>query len=276
MSNSDISSPGRLLLRLILYFLLGLSLLPVVVMVLLSLKSNVEIITDFWSLPSVIRWDNYPGAIDTIKGSTFNSLFVTLVSCTCIVFLSSLAGFVFARHRFPGKETLFTILIGLVMIPQVLLLVPLFVEVKSMGIADTYWALILPYVAGGQIIGILLCRGFMSTIPQELFESARLDGASEFQVYRHIVVPLSVPILIAIGIINFHSIYNDFIWPLMILQDQNLKTFAVAIFELSTVYRFEYGLTFAAYVVGSLPLVVVLMFGMKYFVRGITEGGVKA
>ena len=116
----------------------------------------------------------------------------------------------------------------------------------------------------------------MATIPQALFESARLDGASEFQVYRHIVVPLSMPILIAIGIINFHSIYNDFIWPLMILQDQNLKTFAVAIFELSTVYRFEYGLTFAAYVVGSLPLVVVLMAGMKYFIRGITEGGIKA
>ena len=113
-------------------------------------------------------------------------------------------------------------------------------------------------------------------VPQELFESARLDGASEFQVYRHIVVPLSLPILIAIGIINFHGIYNDFIWPLIVLQDQNLKTFAVAIFELPTVYRFEYGLTFAAYVVGSLPLVVVLLAGMKYFVRGITEGGVKA
>ena len=276
MSNSDNSNLGMFLVRLILYFLLVLSLVPVVVMALLSLRSNVEIITDFWSLPSVVRWDNYPGAFDTIKGSTFNSLFVTLVSCTGIVFLSSLAGFVFARHRFPCKETLFTSLIGLLMIPQVLLLVPLFVEVKSMGIADTYWALILPYMAGGQIIGILLCRGFMATIPQELFESARLDGASEFQVYLHIVLPLSLPILIAIGIINFHGIYNDFIWPLMILQDQNLKTFAVAIFELSTVYRFEYGLTFAAYVVGSLPLVVVLLAGMKYFVRGITEGGVKA
>ena len=276
MSKSDKSTVGIYVIRLILYFLLGLSLLPVAVMALLSLKTNVEIITDFWSLPSVIRWDNYPGAIDTVQGSTFNSLFVTLVSCTGIVFLSSLAGFTFARHRFPGKETLFTLLIGLVMIPQVLLLVPLFVEVKSMGIADTYWALILPYMAGGQIIGILLCRGFMATIPQELFESARLDGASEIQVYRHIVLPLSMPILIAIGIINFHGIYNDFIWPLMVLQDQNLKTFAVAIFELSTVYRFEYGLTFAAYVVGSLPLVIVLLAGMKYFVRGITEGGVKA
>ena len=276
MSNSGSPTLGMVFIRLILYFLLGLSLLPVVVMAVLSLKSNVEIITDFWSLPSVIRWDNYPGAIDTVKGSTFNSLFVTIVSCTGIVFLSSLAGFVFARHRFPGKETLFTALIGLVMLPQVLLLVPLFVEVKSMGIADTYWALILPYMAGGQIVGILLCRGFMATIPQEVFESARLDGASELQVYRHIVLPLSLPILIAIGIINFHGIYNDFIWPLMVMQDQNLKTFAVAIFELSTVYRFEYGLTFAAYVVGSLPLVVVLLAGMKYFVRGITEGGVKA
>ena len=131
-------------------------------------------------------------------------------------------------------------------------------------------------MAGGQIIGILLCRGFMSTIPLELFESARLDGATEWQVYRHIVLPLSLPIMIAIGIINFHGIYNDFVWPLMVLQDQSLKTFAVAIFELSTVYRFEYGLTFAAYVVGSLPLVIVLLAGMKYFVRGITEGGVKA
>ena len=164
-------------------------------MIVLSVKSNVEIITDFWSLPSVIRWDNYPGAIETVKGS-----------CTGIVFLSSLAGFVFARHHFPGKETLFTVLIGLVMHQQVLLLVALFVEVKSMGIADTYWTLILPYMAGGHIIGILLCRGFMATIPQKLFESARLEGASEFQVYSHIVLPLWLPILTAIAIINFHGI----------------------------------------------------------------------
>jgi ABC-type glycerol-3-phosphate transport system permease component len=265
-----------LLVRLGLYFLLILSLLPVVMMVLLSLKNNVEIITDFWAWPETIRWDNYAAAFSSVKGSIFNSLFVALVSCAGIVFLSSLSGFVFARHSFPGKELLFALLIGLIMIPQILLLVPLFIEVKRMGITNTYWALIFPYLAGGQLVGILLCRGFFSTIPKELFESARIDGASEFQVYSRIVLPISMPILTTVAIINFHGIYNDFVWPLMVLQRQELKTFAVAIFDLSTVYRSEYGLTFAAYAIGSLPLVIVLLAGMKYFVRGITEGGLKA
>ncbi len=134
----------------------------------------------------------------------------------------------------------------------------------------------MPYLSGGQLIGILLCRGFFSTIPREFFESARIDGASEFQIYGRIVLPLSLPILTTVAIINFHAIYNDFIWPLMVIQYQDLKTFAVAIFDLSTVYRFEYGLTFAAYVIGSLPLVIALLAGMKYFIRGITEGGLKA
>ena len=264
------------LVRLALYGLLALSLLPVVMMILLSLKSNVEIITDFWSWPNSIRWDNYPAAFATVAGSTLNSLFVSLVSCAGILLLSSLTGFVFARHEFPGKELLFSLLIALIMLPQVLLLVPLFIEIKSMGLDNSAWALILPYLSGGQLIGILLCRGFFSTIPREFFESARIDGASEFQIYGRIVLPLSLPILTTVAIINFHAIYNDFIWPLMVIQYQDLKTFAVAIFDLSTVYRFEYGMTFAAYVIGSLPLVIALLAGMKYFIRGITEGGLKA
>ena len=192
------------------------------------------------------------------------------------VFLTSLSGFAFARHRFPGRNALFTLLLGLVMIPQVLLLAPLFVEVKQLGLLDSYWALILPYTAHGQIVGILLCRGFFAGIPEDYFESARLDGASELGIYLRIVLPLSTPILTAIAIIDFHAIYNDFVRPLMVLQEQGLKTFAVAIFDLSTVYRSEYGLTFAAYVIGALPLALLLLAGMKHFIRGISEGGLKA
>lgn len=145
---------NHLLIRLVLYVLLALGLLPVVMMVLLSLKNNVEIITDFWAWPTTVRWDNYAAAFSTIEHSVLNSLFVAGASCAGIVFLSSLSGFVFARHSFPGKELLFILLIGLVMIPQVLLLVPLFVEVKSMGITDTFWALILPYLVIVLLIGM--------------------------------------------------------------------------------------------------------------------------
>jgi len=267
---------SRVAVRTVLYALLLLSVLPVLLMVYLSVKSNLEVITSFWQPPSRVLWSNYEAAFTTIRGSVLSSLFVAGVSCTGIVLLSSLSGFVFARHRFPGKELLFTLLLALVMVPNVLLLVPLFVEVKRFGLLDSYWALVLPYMAHGQVIGILLCRGFFATIPEELFESARLDGASELAAYRYIIIPMSLPILTVIGIINFHAIYNDFVWPLMVLQDQRLKTFAVAIFDLSTVYRFEYGQTFAAYVIGSIPLMALLLLGMKYFIRGIAEGGLKA
>ncbi len=262
--------------RAVLFLLLALSLLPVALMLFLSLKSNLEIITSFWRPPTRIQWSNYTEAFATIHWSILSSLFVAVVSCGGIVFVSSLSGFVFARHRFPGRELLFIMLLALVMVPQVLLLVPLFVEVKQLGLLDSYWALILPYIAQGQIVGILLCRGFFSTIPEDYFESARLDGAGEFTIYRRIVLPLSLPILTVVAIINFHGIYNDFVWPLMVLQNQHLKTFAVAIFDLSTVYRSEYGLTFAAYAIGSLPLTLLLLAGMKYFIRGLSEGGLKA
>lgn len=261
--------------RAVLYSLLALSLLPLALMLFLSLKTNVEIITSFWRPPTYIQWSNYTQAFAAIFRSILSSLFVASVSCCAIVFLSSLSGFVFARHRFPGREVLFMALLGLIMIPNVLLLVPLFVEVKQMGLTDTYWALVFPYTAHGQVVGILLCRGFFSTIPEDYFESARLDGASEFTLYRRIVLPLSYPILTVIAIINFHAIYNDFVWPLMVLQDQDLKTFAVAIFDLSTVYRSEYGLTFAAYAIGALPLVLLLLAGMRYFIQGISQGGLK-
>lgn len=263
-------------IRIVLALLAVASLLPVLLMIILSLKSNLGIITDFWAMPNSLQLSNYTKAFQTVWRGIFNSLLVAIISCLGIVFLSSLSGFVFARHRFPAKEILFFLLLALVMIPQILLLVPLFIEVKKMGITDTYWALILPYMAGGQIVGILLCRGFIAQMPREFFESARMDGASEIQVYRHIVFPMILPIVFTIAIINFHAIYNDFIWPLMVLQNQNLKTFAVAIFDLSTVYRFDYGSTFAAYTIGSLPLVILLLTGMKYFIRGVAEGGIKS
>src|SRR5688572_30639676 len=131
-----------------------------------------------------------------------NSLLVSISSALGVVAVASISAYVFSRYRFPGHRVLFLAILSFMMIPGVLTLVPSFLWVKKLGLINTYWALILPYIAGGQIIAIFLFKGFFDGLPQELFESARLDGAGHFAQYRHIVLPLSKQILAVVVIVN--------------------------------------------------------------------------
>lgn len=253
-----------------------LSFLTIALMIFLSLKDNGQIYGRFWSLPDPVRWENYRDGWTTMRRYVFNSLLYSLASVVGVVFLSSLSGYVFARHRFPGKEILYVGILALLMVPGVLTLIPAFVLVRDLGLLNTPWALILPWTAGGQIFGILLCRSFFATLPQELFDAAKVDGASDFEQYRRIALPLSWPILVTLSIMHLVSTYNDFIWPLLTISDQDIQVVTVGL----TQFRNEFGTVnwgprMAAYAVSSLPLVVLFAFGMRYYVRGLTSGAVK-
>jgi ABC-type glycerol-3-phosphate transport system permease component len=168
-------------------------------------------------------------------------------------------------------------ILDLLMIPGVLTLIPSFVWVKQLGIMNTPWALILPWTAGGQVFGILLCRSFFSTLPQELFDSGKIDGATEFQLYYKIAVPLSWPIIITLAIMHLVGTYNDFIWPLLTISSAEMQVVSVGL----TLFTTQFGVTdwgprMAAYVVATIPLLILFMFGMRYYIRGITSGAVKA
>jgi len=256
--------------------LLAATFLPLVGMILLSFKTNTEIYTNFWGLPQTWNWHHYTLATARSFPFILNSVIVCSAATFGILVLSSLSGYVFARHEFPFKNTIFLMLIALLMLPAILTLIPLFLLVRDLGLLNTRWALLLPYMAGGQIFGIFLFRAFVAEIPRDLFDAARLDGASELQVYRNIVIPLSLPVMATVGITSGFGLYNDFIWPLVVINDPAKQMFTVAVTELADDTTVDMGVTLATYTVGCVPLLILIAFGMRYFVRGVTTGALKA
>jgi len=256
---------------------LVLTFVPVVIMVTMSFRNNGQIYTNFWGLPDPWLFSNYVTGFGSIIRYALNSVAYSLTSVALIVILSSLSGYVFARHQFPGKEFLFLLILGLLMIPGVLTLIPAFVLVHQLGLWNTPLALILPWTAGGQVLGIFLCRSFIASLPQELFEAGRMDGASEFTLWYRVAVPLSWPILMTLAILSMVGNYNDFIWPLLVISDDSLQVVSVGLTQFTSSHGVtDFGPQMAAYVVASVPLLIVLMFGMKYFIQGITSGAIKA
>jgi ABC-type glycerol-3-phosphate transport system permease component len=265
------------LILLSLFVLLFFTLVPIILMVFLSLKDNGQIFGRFWGMPNPVRWENYPSGFEAMKGYITNSLTYSSLSVLGVVFLASLTGYVFARHRFPFKEALYLAILALLMIPGVLTLIPSFVLVRQLGLINTPWALILPWTSGGQVFGILLCRTFFATLPQELFDSGRIDGANEFQLYYRIAVPLSWPIIVTVAIMHLVATYNDFIWPLLTITNSNIQVVSVGLTEFTSQYGItDWGPRMAAYTVATIPLLILFMFGMRYYIRGITSGAVKA
>jgi multiple sugar transport system permease protein/raffinose/stachyose/melibiose transport system permease protein len=265
-------------LHLVLGIVAILTFYPFVFLVITSFKSSPQFIHDFWGIAWPPNFANYRDAWSRIAVYLFNSIVVSGISMVGVLIIASISGFVFARFHFPGRELLFFAILGLLMIPGVLTLVPAFLLVKNMGLLNTYWALILPYIAGGQIFAIFILRSFIASLPEELFEAARLDGASTWQAFRLIAIPLSKPILVTIAIMNILGTWNDYIWPLVTTPDGKLWTVSVGIVTFSNSFRGleNWGPMFAGYVIASIPLTILFAFTMRYFIAGLTSGAIKA
>jgi ABC-type glycerol-3-phosphate transport system permease component len=270
-----IFSQGTILATLLVILLL--TLIPIILMLFLGMKDNGQIYGRFWALPNPVRWQNFPAGYEAMAGYIRNSLFDSLTSVIGVGFLASLSGYVFARHRFPFKEPIYLAVLALLMIPGILTLIPAFVLVKQLGLTNTPWALILPWTAGGQVFGILLCRTFFANLPQELFDSGKIDGANEFQLYGLIAVPLSWPIIVTVAIMHLVATYNDFIWPLLTISSTKVQVVSVGLTQFTSQFGItDFGPQMAAYTIATIPLVVLFIFGMRYYIRGITSGAVKA
>ncbi len=268
---------GQFLLYSVLLILLIVTFIPIVYLVALSLKDNGQIYGRFWSMPDPYRWENFALGSLAIWRAVLNSILTSGSSTAATVVLASLSGYVFARHRFPGKELIYTGILALLMIPPILTLIPAYVLILNMGLENTYWALILPWTSGGQVFALLLCRSFFATLPEEFFDAARIDGASELQSFAQIAVPLSAPILVTVAVVRLVTTYNQFMWPLVVISSPKKQVVAVAL----TQFTSEIGVTdlgpqMAGYILASIPLIVLFSFGMRHYVRGLTAGGLKA
>jgi multiple sugar transport system permease protein len=274
--------PIRISLFQIIVFLIALVLLlltfiPVFTMIFLSLKSTIQIYGDFFALPNPLEWSNYNKAIGMLIPNMINTLIVVSAGTLLTLVLCAMSGYVFARLRFPLKDFLFVAVIALMMVPGVLTLTPQYSLVQKYGLYNTWWALILPWAAGGQIFGILLCRTSMSQLPMEMFEAARIDGCSEFKALIRIALPLSKPILSTIAVMNMVGFYNDFIWPLLVIENNSKQVINVVIrvFQ-SMTGTVDLGSMIAGFVFATIPLLILFIFTSRLYIEGITSGAVKA
>ncbi|MGB9587840.1 MAG: carbohydrate ABC transporter permease, partial [Armatimonadota bacterium] len=151
-----------------------------------------------------------------------------------------------------------------------------FMWIKDLHLMNTRLALILPYIAGGQVFAIFILRSFMASIPEELFEAARMDGASEFRMFWNIAIPLSMRILGTVAIMNLLGVWNDYIWPLIVISDEAKRTLTIGLAFFRGTYYVNYGTLMAGYVIACLPLLVLFFIAMRYFVEGLTSGALKA
>ncbi len=202
-----------------------------------------------------------------------NSVIVTLAVTILSLFINSLAGFAFAKYRFRGRDKIFTFLLASLMIPGQVTMMPVFLMLKKMGMLNSYLGLIIPCSAS--VYAIFLMRQFILTIPDDLIDSARIDGCSEFRIYWSIILPLCKPILATLGIFTFMASWNDFLWPLIVMLREKMYTLPVALANLNGQHATEYALLMAGAVVVVIPVVIVFLFAQKYVIRGITTTGLK-
>lgn len=268
---------GYWLSRIILLLLLALTFFPLLALINMSLKSTLMIQLDFLGLPSPIEIKNYANAAVFIIRPVLNSLYISGISVVGILILVALSGYAFGRMYFHGKEALYTSLLILMMIPYTLLIVPSYQLVNSLGWVNSYKALIIPYIAGNQIFGIMLARSFFQSMPDDMFESAKIEGAGEGYMFIRIALPLSVPVLITVGITSLIGIYNDYIWPALVISgNDKVKTFCqIAYNSAAGNGGTDLGLLTAAFVIGTIPLVAITASCLRFYLQGMLEGAIK-
>ena len=204
----------------------------------------------------------------------FNTAYIATAFTLLALFLCSLGGFAFAKYRFPGREALFLVLLGSLVIPFEVTMVPLYVLYQRIGWIDTHWPLLIPGTANA--FGIFFMRQIIRGVPDELIDTARIDGAGEFRIFTRVIVPVVTPALTSLGIIFFMSSWNSFLWPLVLLRSSQRLTAAVAVARLQGSIYTPYDLILAGSVLLTLPLIVVFLILQKRFIEGIMAGAVKA
>lgn len=200
-----------------------------------------------------------------------NSLAVTIGVTLGEVITSSLAAYAFARLRFPGRDSMFLLYLATLMIPGQVTIIPNFILMKYMGWINTYQGLIIP--TAFTAFGTFLLRQYFLSIPRELEEAARVDGASYFQVWSCIIMPLASPAIATLAVFSFMGSWNSFLWPYVMITRSDMKTLTVALRGLQTEYGTEWGMLMAGSLLAMLPMLVIFLFAQKYFVRGIATTG---
>jgi len=267
---------GAAIINAVLLAAVAATAIPYLYMLSASFKGNSEIfgypITLWPREPILTNFEHLLGNFPYGRWY-FNTAVTTIARTALALFVSSLAGFAFAKYTFPWKNTLFIIMLITMMLPYQILLVPQFALMVWLGWFNTYWALILPHAVGA--FGVFLMRQYTLSVPSELLDAARIDGAGEFQIYWQLVLPLVRPGLAVLGILTFTGAWNDFFWPLIVATRPSMFVLNVGLGSLLGPYNYEYGMLLAGSFLATLPIIAVFLFFSRQLIEGVTAGAFK-
>jgi ABC-type glycerol-3-phosphate transport system permease component len=254
-----------------------LVLFPIYFMVVTSFKTQAEYIANKWGLPHALLLENFDTAL--AGGMIFvrfaNSAILTVGSVAISLIIACLAAFAFARMSFPGKRALFNLTLALMVVPPVVMVVPMFVTMVRLQLVNTYQGTILIYTGLLLPFSIYLMTNFFQTIPHEIIEAARMDGCSSLAVFWRIMFPLAAPAVITLIVVNALWVWNELLIALVFMQKDELKTLMVGISALRSRNYVNIPATMAGLTIATIPIVILYMFGQRYFMRGMTSGAVK-
>jgi multiple sugar transport system permease protein len=272
------SNTGRILLYALITAGCLLTLLPFVWMFLGSFKTSLEIIRmppTLW--PETPTWNNYRTILTDshIPLLRFygNSIFVSACAVSLVLFTSSLAGFIFAKYEFFGKNVLFAFILATLMVPFQVLMIPAYLILVRLGLIDSLWGLVVP--AATSAFGIFLMRQFISGLPNELLDAARIDGSSEWGIYRNVILPQIGPALATLGILTFMGTWNAYLWPLVVITTHEKRTLPIVLTWYNSQHGSRYDLTMAASVLVVVPILIVYAIFQRWIVQGFTLSGFK-
>jgi multiple sugar transport system permease protein len=266
------------------------ALAPFIWMVLISLRP----ITEFADYPGTIwphtwAWSNYPEVLQSFAFAKYfmNSLIMAGSQTVLTLAVCSIAGYAFARLSFPWRDTLFLFVLATMMVPFQITMIPLFLIIRGFplsggntllgvggtGLLNTFPGLVIPWIASG--FGIFLCRQFFQTLPLEMEDAGRVDGASELRIYWSIFLPLAGPVLAVLAVFTFQGAWNSFIWPLLVTTNDAVKPLQLALALLSQEYGTRFDLLMAGTVIASLPIIVLFLAAQRSFIEGVALTGLR-
>lgn len=275
-------SRARLARRLLLYAVLVVGaaacLLPIFWLVRSSLMTLVEVFKFpplLWASRS--RWDNFAAAMSSSPFLLYfrNTLIVVIPTVLATLVTSSLSAYGFARFRFPGRGFWFAMVLGAIILPPAVVLIPQFILWSRLHLVNTFYPLIVPFWFGGGAFNVFLLRQFFLTIPRDFDDAARIDGARYLRIFRQILLPFLQPALIAVGLFQFFFQWNDFFGPLIYLNSPSTYTLALGLQHFIGSYSTQWNILMAAAVIVIIPPIIVFFVGQRYFVEGVTLTGIK-
>jgi ABC-type glycerol-3-phosphate transport system permease component len=242
-----------------------------------SFKTKSEYIQNKWGLPSSLFLNNFNTAL---AGEKFfirfaNSAILTALSVGVSLVIACLAAYAFARMEFPAKDTLFNLVLSLMVVPPVVMVVPLFVSMVRWGLVNTYQGTSIIYIGLLLPFSVYMMTNFFRTIPREIIEASRIDGCSNLGVFWRIMMPLSAPAVITLVVVNALWVWNELLIALIFMQKDSMKTLMVGIAAMRSRNYVDIPATMAGLLIATIPIVIVYLFGQRYFIRGLTGGAVK-